>query len=350
MSITRKLDCVAPDKKQVYIYTLANSKGVTVDITNFGGVIININVPDRNGKFADVNLGFDKVEGYYAKGPHFGALIGRHANRIENGEFELNGVKYTLAKNNGNNHLHGGLVGFDVVTWDSEIIKDSDLDVLKLTYFSKDMEEGYPGNLNVTVLYTLTEENELKIEYKAVSDKDTVINLTNHAYFNLAGHNSGSVLEHELYVNADKYTVNNDECLPTGEIKDVAGTPFDFRAIKSVGRDLSDEDKPHYVNGYDHNFVLNTKGDLNKLAAMLYEPNSGRAMEVYTTKPGVQIYTANFLDIPNGKGGAKYTYKSGICLETQFFPNAMKHTHFPSPILRAGEQYNHTTIYKFLVK
>jgi len=352
MNIAKKYFGTTKDGKEAHIFTLTNKNGVSVDITNFGGAIVSIRVPDRNGNFADVALGFDKLENYMSFTSYLGTLIGRHANRIENAEFELNGTVYKLAKNDGNNHLHGGLKGFDQVLWDAEII-DADGDkALQLTYFSADGEENYPGNLNVKVLYTLSDDNGLGIEYFAKSDGDTVVNLTNHAYFNLAGHASGEILDHYLMINADYYTTINNECIPDGEIRKVAGTPMDFRKLTKIRYNL-DETNEQIINGkgFDHNWVLNTHGDIGKKAAELYEEKSGRVMEVYTTKPGVQFYSGNFLDGTFiGKEGAVYRKRNGLCLETQYFPNGMKHKHFPSPILRAGQEYHHKTIYRFLTR
>lgn len=337
--------------EKVDIYTLSNSNGVSADIINYGGIVVAIRVPDKNGNLSDIALGYDSIEDYESGTSHFGALIGRYGNRIENAEFELNGVTYKLAKNDGNNHLHGGLNGFDRVIWAAEAVDCGNTQGLKLTYTSKDMEEGYPGNLQVTAIYTITEDNELSINYNAVSDKDTVVNLTNHTYFNLAGHDSGNVLKHELYINADKFTVINNECIPTGEIADVKGTPLDFTTAKKVGDRIASKDVQMLNgNGYDHNFVLNTKGDLNKKAAEVYEAESGRVMEVYTDMPGVQFYGGNHLDNIKGKDGAVYNKHQGLCLETQYFPNSIKHKHFPSPVLRAGKVFNSTTIYKFGVR
>jgi aldose 1-epimerase len=349
MSITKKFFGNTEDGVSVDLYTLTNSNGVIVEITNYGGIIVSLQVPDRNGKHDDVTLGFDSFENYLKAHPFFGALVGRHANRIENSEFELNGVLYKLAKNDGKNHLHGGLKGFDKVVWNAEVRVQDGSECLKLTYRSKDGEESYPGNLDVTVIYTLTEDNGLKIDYYAVSDKDTVVNLTNHAYFNLAGHGSGNVRRHTVMINADKFTAINDECVPNGEIREVKGTPMDFTSLTEIGPGLeSGDEQIASGGGYDHNWVLNVSGKAPEKAAEVYEAESGRVMEVYTTKPGVQLYTGNFLDgTLAGKGGAVYGKRAGLCLETQYFPNAMKHKHFPSPILKAGQEYKHTTIYKF---
>lgn len=337
------------DGSPVDIFTLTNSNGMTVKIINYGGTIVSIEVPDKNGKTDDVTLGFDTLEEYCKFSNYFGALIGRHANRIENSKFELNGTVYQLAANDGKNHLHGGNKGFDKVVWQAEIVDLADGgQSLQLLYTSPDGEENYPGNLDVKVLYTLTEESELKIEYHAVSDKDTVVNLTNHAYFNLSGHASGDVLDHELKINADRFTVVNDECIPTGEICDVKDTPMDFTELTRIGNGInSTNEQIACGKGYDHNWILNVSGRTPEKAAEVFDPKTGRLMEVYTTKPGIQFYSGNFLKNTPGKGGAVYDYRGGLCLETQYFPNAMEHKHFPSPILKAGDEYKHTTIYKF---
>lgn len=337
------------NNREIYLYSLVNNNGMRADITNFGGAIVSLYAPDRNGKLQDIVLGYDNLDDYVRPNPYLGAIIGRHANRLEGACFTLNGVLYQLNKNEGNNQLHGGIEGFNKKVWSSEVIGDSQQESLRLKYFSPDMEENYPGNLDVTVTYTLTDENELVIDYHAVSDRDTVVNLTNHAYFNLSGHDSGTIYQHQLMLNAHRFTPISKECLPTGEIRDVAGTPFDFTRMKAVGQGLlecMDDEQMQCGSGYDHNFVLDVSGKKPEKAAELYDPQSGRFMEVYTTKPGVQFYTGNHLN-EKGKGGAVYKKHSGLCLETQYFPNAMKHSHFPSPILRTGEVYHHITIYKF---
>lgn len=343
--MTKKLFGKTPEGKEIYLYTIENSSGMKAEIINYGGIVVSLYVPDRNGNLTDVVLGCDNLEDYN-NCPFFGAIIGRHANRIEKAVFELNGKEYRLAKNDGNNHLHGGIKGFDKVVWD---VPEHTGNTLELHYLSPDGEEGYPGNLDVTVTYSITDDNGLSIDYKAKSDADTVVNLTNHSYFNLSGHNSGNILKHQLKINADKFTVNNEECIPTGEIISVEGTPMDFRDFRPIEAGIH-ADNIHIKcgNGYDHNFVLNVSGKKPEFAAEVFNPASGRRMKVYTTKPGVQFYTGNNLnDKIRGKGGIHYNKWSGLCLETQFFPNAMKHKHFPSPVLKAGELYHHTTIYKF---
>lgn len=347
MSIIKNSFGTLPDGTKVDIFTLTNSKKVSVEITNFGGIIVSIMVPDKNGNMADVTLGYSSLDKYIENPCYLGALIGRHANRIEDARFELDGKVYELVKNDGKNHLHGGITGFHNVTWKAEVVGEK----LVLTHRSPDGEENYPGNLDVKVEYSLTEENELAIDYSAVSDKNTVVNLTNHAYFNLAGHASGDVLNHCIYINADSFTPVNNECIPTGEIRDVKGTLMDFTTLKSFAEGINSEDE-QIANGggYDHNWVLNTKGNVKEVAAELYHPESGRLMQVYTTKPGIQFYSGNFLSNLPGKENAVYAKRNGLCLETQYFPNAMKHKHFPSPVLKAGEKYHHITIYKFTAK
>jgi aldose 1-epimerase len=351
MSITKRFFGTA-DGKEVNIFTLTNSKGMKAEIANYGGVVVSLFVPDKDGKLEDVVLGFDNLQSYTEKGPYLGALIGRFGNRIENASFELNGIVYNLAKNDGNNHLHGGLKGFDKVVWDAEIVDDAGEQSLVLTYLSKDGEENYPGNLSTKVTYKVTEENELYIGYFAVTDKDTVINLTNHSYFNLSGHASGDILGHELMLNSDSFTVANNESIPTGEIKSVEGTPMDFKALTKIGTRINDDfDQLVFAGGYDHNWVLKVSGKAPEKAGEVYDPASGRIMEVYTTKPGVQFYAGNFLDGTKiGKGGTAYNKRAGLCLETQYYPNSIKHKHFPSPILKAGEEYKHVTIYRFSSK
>lgn len=350
MSITRKFYGFIEDGREAFIYTLTNSNGMMAEITNFGGVVVSLLVPDRNGNAVDVVLGYDQLSQYEKKGPYFGALIGRHANRIENSEFEINGIKYHVPRNEGENHLHGGIKGFDKVLWQADIVKQGEAEALRLQYRSADGEEGYPGNLDVTATYTLTEENALRIDYYAVTDKDTVVNLTNHSYFNLSGHGAGDIEKHELYINADRFTVIDDKGIPTGEIRDVQGTSMDFTVSAPVGPGVhSTEEQIALGKGYDHNWVLKVSGETPDKAAELYDPKSGRVMEVYTTKPGVQFYSGNFLDGSEVcKAGAVYKQRAGLCLETQYFPNATKHKHFPSPLLKVGQEYKHTTIYKFI--
>jgi aldose 1-epimerase len=330
----------------VELYTLRNAKGTLVKITPYGGIVTSILVPDRNGKLGDVALGFDDASGYTDKVPFFGAIIGRYGNRIAFGKFALDGQTYTLACNNGANHLHGGLKGFDKVLWTAAPV-EGNKPSLTLSYLSKDLEEGYPGNLSVQVVYTLTEDDQLEIKYRATTDKKTVVNLTNHTYFNLAG--SGDILGHELFIDADRYTPVDAGLIPTGELAPVEGTPFDFRQPVAIGARIgADDEQIKRGGGYDHNFVLNGEmGTLRKVAAV-YEPGSGRVLEILTTEPGLQFYSGNFLDgTLVGKGGQVYAYRSGFCLETQHYPDSPNQPAFPSTMLSPGEVYQTKTIYKF---
>lgn len=348
MAIEKNVFGTMPDGKDVYIYTLTNSNKMKVEISTYGGTIVSSLVPNKDGKLIDVTLGYDNLDDYLKGDKFFGALIGRFGNRIQYGKFILNDQEYTLAQNDGENHLHGGLKGFDKVVWDSKIVEDSP-NTLELSYFSPDGEEGYPGNLNVKVTYVLTEDNALEINYSATSDKDTVVNLTNHAYFNLSGHSSGDVLNQKLMINADKFTVNDKYSIPTGEIKEVAGTPMDFRSLTPIGKNItSDYEQIDFGKGYDHNWVLNTDGCDSSKAAQAIDENSRIVLDVYTTTPGIQFYSGNFLDGSDvGKNKSVYNRRNGFCLETQYFPNSINCSKFKSPILRAGEVYKDKTIYKF---
>jgi aldose 1-epimerase len=339
-----------PDGEQVDLYTLTNKNGVEVAITNYGGAVVSLKVPDRNGKLGDVVLGYDSVDGYVSDKSYFGAIIGRYGNRIGHAQFSIDGKTYTLAKNNGENTLHGGIKGFNKAVWSPKEIPAKGGQALELTYLSKDGEEGFPGNLHVRVVYTLTDSNELKIEYFATTDKKTVLNLTNHAYFNLAGPGSGDILGHVLMIEADKFTPVDSGLIPTGELRDVAGTPFDFRKPTKIGERIdSDDEQIKLGGGYDHNFVLRRKmSDPISLAARMVEPTTGRVLEVWSTEPGVQFYTGNFLDgSAHGKGGIAYAKRSAFCLETQHFPDSPNHPKFPSTELKPEERYHTTTIYKF---
>ncbi len=336
-----------PDGTEVGLYVLKNENGMTAKIMTYGATLIELDVPDRNGKFADVVLGFDTLDGYLAGHPFFGSTVGRVANRIAKGKFTLDGKDYKLATNNGPNHLHGGLKGFDKVVWKETGWGEAPGEpLIRLSYISKDGEEGYPGTLKAEVTYTLTAKNELRIDYKATTDKATPVNLTNHSYFNLAGQGAGDILGHELVINADKYTPADDTLIPTGEIKSVKDTPLDFTKLTPLGKHIG-EIKADPV-GYDHNFVLWSMGKKLDLAARVVEPKSGRVMEVLTTEPGVQLYTGNFLDGKlKGKGGAVYKKHTGFCLETQHFPDSVNQPKFPSVILKPGETYQTTTVYRF---
>jgi aldose 1-epimerase len=340
-----KQDFGEVDGKPVYLYTLTNKNGAQVKITNYGGTLTSWVAPDNTGKKSSIVLGFDSLSGYLAKPPYFGALIGRYGNRIANGKFKIDTATYTLAANNGKNHLHGGLKGFDKVVWDAATIADS-VPALVLTYLSKDGEEGYPGNLKVTVQYTLSDDNELSIEYNAETDKATVVNLTNHSYFNLTGDVNNTILKHTLMVNADNYTPVDGSLIPTGEIKPVKGTPFDFTSATSIGARIDS-----VKGGYDHNFVLNRKDNSLQLVAVVTDTVSGRKLEVYTTEPGLQFYTGNFLDgsIKTSDGKAIKQH-SAFCLETQHFPDSPNEPKFPSTLLKPGEKYNTVTKYKLSVR
>ena len=338
------------DGTEVQLFTLTNANGVKATITNYGGTLTSLLVPDKNGKMGDVILGFDNVSGYQSPefkkaGPYFGALIGRYGNRIKAGKFTLESKEYSLAKNNGPNSLHGGLKGYDKVVWQAEPAAAADGQSLKLSYVSKDGEEGYPGTLTVAVVYTLTADNALKIDYTATSDKATVVNLTNHAYFNL-NHGAGKdILGHEVTLPADRYTVVDATLIPTGELRPVKGTPFDFTAPHAIGERIA-----QVPGGYDHNWVLNTATGQHA-AATVYEPVSGRTLEVTTDEPGIQFYTGNFLDgTLKGKGGTVYGKHAGFCLETQHFPDSPNQPKFPSTVLKPGETFHSVSTYKFGVR
>lgn len=338
-----------PDGQVIHLYTLTNRHGVEVSITNYGGRVVSILAPDRAGKMADVTLGFDHLQGYLGANPFFGALVGRYANRIAHAQFTLDGVKYPLAKNDGPNSLHGGAKGFDKKVWKARELSPAE-PALELTYLSKEGEEGYPGNLSVKVVYTLTDENGLRIDYTATTDKDTMINLTNHSYFNLAGQGNGDILKHQLMINAGRFTPIDSTLIPTGELRSVQGTPFDFRKPTAIGARIEDNNEQlKYGKGYDHNFVLNRHGSGLTLAARVTEPESGRVLEVWTTQPGLQFYTGNFLDgTIRGKEGKVYGRRSALCLETQHFPDSPNHPDFPTAELKPGETYHQVTVYKFL--
>jgi len=330
------------DGKDVFLFTLASNDGTKVQITNYGGIVTSLFVPDRNGKPGDVVLGFDSLQGYLNGHPYFGCIVGRFANRIAGAKFELDGKTCQLAKNIGENHLHGGINGFDKKVWEAREIFQGDEAGVELTYISPDGEEGYPGELKVTVIYLLTPNRELKIRYSATTSKPTPVNLTHHGYFNLKGAGNGDILDHELTINADYYNVVSDQLLPTGELRLVTGTPMDFLQSKLIGRDMVQVE-----GGYDHNFALKTDGSLVK-AAILKESSTGRWMEVYTNQPGIQFYGGNFLDgTITGKYGKPYYKHYGLCLETQHFPDSPNQPGFPSTILRPGETFESETIYKF---
>jgi aldose 1-epimerase len=351
-SITKQSFGKTSAGEEIDLYTLRNARGVEAKITNFGGILVSFKVPDRNGNFGDVVLGFNDLDNYLKPGPYFGALIGRYGNRIAKGRFTLNGVEYKLAVNNGENHLHGGVKGFDKVVWAGHEMKTKAGPAIVLTYLSKDGEEGYPGNLNVRVVYTLTNNNELRIDYSATTDKDTVINLTHHSYFNLAGEGNGDILNHVVTINANRFVPTDAGSIPTGALKQVAATPFDFRKGASIGARINQDDEQlKFGNGYDHTWVINGRAGMLRPAATAYERTSGRLMQVWTTEPGMQFYTGNFLDgTLTGKSGKLYPRRSGFCFETQHYPDSPNQPSFPTTTLRKGATYKSTTIYRFSVR
>lgn len=336
------------------MYTLKNNSGIQIKITSYGGIITSIIVPDRDGKMADIVLGYKNAGDYKnaIEQLYFGAIIGRYGNRIANGHFSLDGKTYSVAKNNGENHLHGGTTGFDKVDWDARFVETDN--AIELIYLSEDGEEGYPGNLRLKVTYRLTHEDELVVDYYAVTDKATPVNLTQHSYFNLKGEGNGSILDHELMLNSGKFTPVNGELIPTGNISSVEGTPFDFTSAKTIGLDINQNDEQlSYGGGYDHNWILDKTGskDGMSLVARVYEPDSGRCLEVHTTEPGVQLYSGNFLNGRlKGKSGKTYQKHGGFCLETQHYPDSPNRSNFPSTILRPGEEYLSTTVFKFMTR
>lgn len=338
-------------KQKITTFTLKNINGVRVEILNYGGIISKLIVPDRDGNFMDIALGFNKPDNYLGDHPYFGALVGRFANRISNGTFSLDKVTYTLAQNNGSNHLHGGNIGFDKVFWEAEPFQNPNESGVVLYYTSKHMEEGFPGNLTVRVTYTLTQDNTLKIAYHATTDKKTVVNLTQHSYFNLSGDFSTPILDHELQLDANSILELNENQLPTGAFLDVTDSPFDFRTSKSIGQDIEkDHIQLRIGKGYDQCWVLNNKGEFDKIAEV-YHPKSGRTLEVLTSEPGVQLYTANYLNntIPSKTGGT-YGSRCGFCLETQHFPDSPNQSHFPTTTLEPGKPFISETWFRFTTK
>ncbi len=343
MKIEKRVFGQMPDGREVHIFRLENSNGMIAEITNYGAIVTSLEVPDREGELSDIVLGFESLDEYLGEHPYFGAVVGRYANRIAGARFELDGNEYRLAANDGNNHLHGGIGGFDKRVWDFEILTSEEgASRLLLTYLSPDGEEGYLGNLQVSVICELNDNNELRFEFMAETDKATPVNLAHHGYFNLNG-GTGPVLDHDLQINAGRFTGVNDELIPTGKLLPVDGGPMDFRDMKPVGRDIAG-----VPGGYDHNYVLDgNEGEPGK-AAVLYDPASGRQMEVLTTQPGVQLYTGNFLDgTITGREGVVYGKYWGLCLETQHFPDSPNQPSFPNTILRPGEEYKHTAVYRF---
>jgi aldose 1-epimerase len=352
-SITKSAFGTMPDGQAVELYTLRNGKGAEASIMTYGGIVTSLQMPDKNGHFGDIVLGYDNLDGYLKQSPYFGALIGRYGNRIGGARFTLEGETFTLATNDGPNTLHGGNRGFDKVVW--KVVK---ADVgpngpeLELNYLSKDGEEGFPGDLNVSATYTLTEDNELRLDYTAKTDKPTIVNLTHHSYFNLAGQGNGDILGEEVYINSDEITPVDSTLIPTGEFEKVDGTPFDFRTPTAIGARINNDDPQlKYGKGYDHNWVINKPMGQLGLMARVYDPTSGRVMEVFSTEPGLQFYSGNFLDgTITGKGGAVYKHRYAFCMEPQHYPDSPNKPNFPSVELKPGETYHNTIIYKFSVK
>ncbi len=335
--------------KEVSLFTLTNSNGNVLKLSSFGARIIWIEVPDRNGKKENVTFGFDTFDGMINGDPYFGSVVGRYANRIAKGKFTLDGVEYTLALNNGPNSLHGGPGGWHSVVWDGEEVRNSQSPAVKFTYHSPDMEEGYPGNMHVEVTYTWTDKDEIIIDYLCTTDKKTVLNITNHAYFNLQGAGNGDILGHELMINASRFVAVDSTLIPTGELRPVEGTPFDFKTPHTVGERIEEDyDQLKLGKGYDHTFVLD---NVNEVIATVYDPSTGRFMEVFTDQPGVQFYCGNFLNgTLKGHGGKPYIYRSGLCLETGHYPDSPNHPDFPTTVLNPGETFKSRTVYRFSVK
>lgn len=352
-SIQHKDFGTTSEGETISLYTLSNTTGMQVEIITYGGRIISWTAPDRSGNFENVVLGFDSMDQYEKENPYFGALTGRFANRIAGGEFYMDGIKYTLPVNNGINHLHGGNRGFDKVVWDAQV--DETNNSLRLTYLSKHMEEGYPGNLKTIVIYSLKDDNSLEVAYEASTDKKTVLNLTQHSYFNLSANFNNTILDHEVSINANKFLPVNGSMIPTGEIREVERTPFDFREGKAIGKDIDrtlEFQQLEIGEGYDHCWVLNNSASGLRFAASAYHPGSGRFLEVFTEEPGMQLYTGNFLDgsLPQKGGTGTYNRRTGFCFETQKYPDAPNQETFPSAILEAGEKFTSKTIFKFSVK
>lgn len=350
-TITKTPAGTAPNGDALSVYTLTNAHGASVKITNFGGTVMSVKVPDRHGKLGDVVLGYQSPSRYFTNpgGTYFGAIIGRYANRIAKGKFTLDGTSHTLAINNTPNSLHGGTLGFNKRVWAAAPFHTAQGVGLTLTYLSPDSEENYPGNLSAKVVYTWTDSDSLKIDYTATTDKDTVVNLTNHAYFNLNGAGQGTVLDHRLLLNADRYTPMDSTSIPLGPLRPVAGTPFDFRQPETIGSRINQPNQQlKFGHGYDHNFVLNGSG--LRLAARVTAPRTGRTLTVYTTQPGVQLYTANFLTGSLSGVGGTYLRRGAFCLETQHFPDSPNHPNYPTTVLKPGETFQQTTIYHFSVR
>jgi len=339
--------------EQIDIYTLSNKKGMEVAITNFGATVVTLKVPDRAGKATDIVLGYDTLDGYEKGTSYFGATVGRYGNRIAGGKFSIDGKTYTLPKNNGENTLHGGIVGFNKKVWKAREIASKGGESLEMTYLSADGEEGFPGNLSTKVVFTLpADRNELKIDYTATTDKDTVLNLTNHSYFNLAGEGNGDILDHVMTLRAKQFTPVDKGLIPTGELKNVAGTPMEFNNATAIGKRINESDEQLvFGKGYDHNWVLTRAGGSElSLAAEAYDPKSGRKLEVLTTEPGVQFYSGNFLDGAKGKGNKPYPQRAAFCLETQHFPDSPNHPNFPSTLLKPNAGFHSQTVFRFSAK
>ncbi|HEY8937038.1 MAG TPA: aldose epimerase family protein [Cyclobacteriaceae bacterium] len=351
-SITKASFGKLPDGQEITLYTVTNKNGVEMKVMNYGAIITSLKTPDKNGVLEDIVLGYDSLAGYLKESPFFGAVVGRYGNRIAKGKFTLDGKEYTLAINNGVNALHGGVKGFDKVFWTIEEVTSAEGPALKLSYLSKDMEEGYPGNLKAEVIYTLTDNNELRFDYTATTDKTTVVNLTQHSYFNLTGNAKRDILDHELMLISDEIVPVDKTLIPTGKLRKVANTPFDFTTAQVIGKRINNKDEQIEMGGgYDHCFVLRDASDSLKLAAVLTEPTSGRKVEVYTTEPGIQFYSGNFLTGSiTGKGNVVYARRFGLCLETEHFPDSPNQKQFPSVVLKPGETYKTSTVYKFGVK
>ena len=351
-SITSRKFGVTTNGETVTQYTLTNSQGASASFINYGGILTSLIMPDRNGKFQDVVLGFNSLADYENKSPYFGCLVGRYGNRIAKGHFTLGGHNYQLALNNNGQSLHGGLKGFDKVVWKATPLETKQGPSLKFSYISKDGEEGYPGELSITATYTLTNRNELKLVFRAKTDKPTIVNLTHHSYFNLAGQGSGNILNHVVTIHANKYTPVDDVLIPTGTLAPVKGTVFDFRKPMAIGARITQNDQQlKFGQGYDHNWVADKLHGHLGLIAKVEDPKSGRVMEVLSTEPGVQFYTGNFLDGSlTGKEKAVYHFRNGFCLEPQHFPDSPNHSNFPSTVLRPGETYKNTIIYRFSTK
>ena len=340
-----------PEGQEVFRHVLKNKNGLEVHVINYGAIITHLLAPNKSGQLEDIVLGYDSLNSYLKSSPYFGAVVGRYGNRIANGKFKLDGNEYTLVQNNNGQHLHGGTKGFDKVFWNVEPAQSPKGQSLRLTYLSKDMEEGYPGNLNVSALYTLTEDNALEVVYTATTDKKTVVNLTQHSYFNLSGNAKRDILDHQLQLNANQFVPVDKTLIPTGKLQPVSGTPFDFTKLTSVGSRINGSHEQLKIGGgYDHCWVLSSEDSL-KNAATLYDPTSGRTVEILTTEPGIQFYSGNFLDGSiRGKNGVQYTHRYGLCLETQHFPDSPNRPEYPSVVLTPGEEYKTVTIFRFGVK